>query len=379
LRREAKMFIVSNFSATTLRWWFSQIDDIDFNPGFQRKGNVWSTYDEAFLIDSILNGFDMPKIYIADFRRGDNPLNSSEKAFAIIDGKQRMNAMYKFFKGELCLNNDFEYFKNPSLELAGMNYDELAYDYPEIVSLFDNYNLSIMMVETDDKLMISQLFRRLNKGRSLTGAEVRNAITSKTAEIIRKIARTSFFKKNINFSTTRGQDLNVAAKVLLIESNGQFVETKRGNLDRFAEEDKDYLSDLEISAEKTRQVLRHMHGVFQDKDILLRSPGPITIYYWFVRENYKVYKDYIRPFLMFFQDELKENKKRMKAGRSDLDPDLSSYEIMNRSTNDQISLVGRYNIISKWFEQYLQEHYRGHNDTRKKGKIVLVRNFPDTI
>jgi len=34
--------------------------------------------DKQYLIDSILNGFDVPKIYVADFTWGDSPLHSQK-------------------------------------------------------------------------------------------------------------------------------------------------------------------------------------------------------------------------------------------------------------------------------------------------------------
>lgn len=32
-----------------------------------RKGGIWSERDKAYLIDSIINGFDIPKFYLSDF------------------------------------------------------------------------------------------------------------------------------------------------------------------------------------------------------------------------------------------------------------------------------------------------------------------------
>jgi len=51
-------------------WWASQRSKIDMVPVYQRQGRLWSRGDKAFLIDSILNGYDIPKIYMADFTVG---------------------------------------------------------------------------------------------------------------------------------------------------------------------------------------------------------------------------------------------------------------------------------------------------------------------
>src|SRR5258705_11636595 len=101
--RPAK-FKVSSFDAKTLLWWRGRRDKIDMDPPYQRRGRLWSDADKAYLIDSILNGFDVPKLYVADFTWGQSPLNTKRLPYAIIDGKQRFEAIYDFFDGRITLN-----------------------------------------------------------------------------------------------------------------------------------------------------------------------------------------------------------------------------------------------------------------------------------
>src|SRR5687768_59510 len=98
------VFTVRIFDPRTLSWWNAERDQIDMTPGFQRRGGLWSSTDKAFLIDSILNGFDIPKIYIADFTYVDTHLNVNRKPYAIIDGKQRLEAIFDFFDNRIVLN-----------------------------------------------------------------------------------------------------------------------------------------------------------------------------------------------------------------------------------------------------------------------------------
>jgi hypothetical protein len=44
-------------------WWVTQKKNIDMSPTYQRRGNIWSDADKAYLIDTILNDYDIPKIY----------------------------------------------------------------------------------------------------------------------------------------------------------------------------------------------------------------------------------------------------------------------------------------------------------------------------
>ena len=92
-----KKFHVRTFETRTLSWWRTQRSKIDFDPPYQRRGHLWSKADKAYLIDSILNGFDVPKVYIADFTWGSSALNQKKLPYAIIDGKQRFEAILDFF------------------------------------------------------------------------------------------------------------------------------------------------------------------------------------------------------------------------------------------------------------------------------------------
>ncbi len=69
------MFEVTSFDAKSLSWWYYNRDKIDMEPIYQRKGNIWNDHSRAFLIDSILNSFDIPKLYIADFVLQNSSLN----------------------------------------------------------------------------------------------------------------------------------------------------------------------------------------------------------------------------------------------------------------------------------------------------------------
>ena len=57
-----------------LIWWYNRRSSIDMNPPYQRRGRLWSASDKAYLVDSISNGFDVPKLYMADFQLGESPL-----------------------------------------------------------------------------------------------------------------------------------------------------------------------------------------------------------------------------------------------------------------------------------------------------------------
>lgn len=348
------MFKVQPFPMRTLSWWYDERDNIDMSPIYQRRGGLWSPKDRSFLIDSILNDFDIPKIYVADFTYVNTPLNKNNKSYAIVDGKQRFEAIFDFFDGKLLLDTDFKFFSNESLKLGGLGYRDLVSRYPKLASKFENFNLSVVSVITDEEDKINELFIRLNRSRPLTGAEIRNAMKGLVPPLLRKIVRNTFFQSCIKFKVDRGQDLNVSAKILLIEFRGEFVDTKKANLDRFAEEG--MLSEttrFERADQRLRVVLNHMVDVFTDRDPLLSSPGPIPLYYWFIKNKPYDFNKSIREFLVMFDYERRENKKRFKKGLDNVDEELLSYDVMNRSVDDKQSLLGRYRILNRRFANFL--------------------------
>ncbi|MGD0536919.1 MAG: DUF262 domain-containing protein [Verrucomicrobiota bacterium] len=348
----AKTFRIEPFQAHTLTWWKARRSKIDVDPPYQRRGRLWSDTDKAYLIDSILNGYDVPKLYMADFTWGDSQLNRKKLPYAIIDGKQRLEAIFDFFDGRVVLNDDFVYVVDPTLALGGLGYPDLQKNFPEIAESFDEYNLLVMSVSAQDEGPIHELFVRLNRSKSLTGAEIRNAMTGPAPEVIRHIAKHDFFTNNVSFQVTRGQDLNASAKVLLFERDKDMRETKKRNLDDFVKATARRPDDqLELSGRRVVDVLDKMSEIFLPKDKLLSSAGVFPVYYWFVRNQAEENHHRIRKFLVDFETLRKANRILIsKTPASKLiDSELTEYDSFNRSTNDQRSHKGRYDILKRRF------------------------------
>ena len=354
------MFTIRNFESKTLSWWYDERDNIDLNPSYQRKGRLWSTKDKSYLIDSIINGFDMPKIYVADFTFLNSQLNEKRKPYAVVDGKQRLEAMFDFFKGDLTLDKGFIYLENPTLNLAGLGYKDLKAKFPKVASKFDNFNLSVISIITDSDAMINEMFIRLNKSKPLTGAELRNAMKGVVPKLTREIIKHSFFTNKIRFNINRGQDSNVATKLLLIEFRGKFVDTKKIHLDKLVDDAvAAETSNLDTSFKNINRVLGYMDDSFVNKDTLLASSGLVPVFYWLYRTYGKESKDKIRNFLVHFEQKRKETRK-ITVKDSEGNPliigtenyNYFNFDRLSKSLNDQASLQGCYNILDlqwvKW-------------------------------
>ncbi len=322
------------------------------DPPYQRRGRLWSTADKAYLIDSILNGFDVPKVYVADFTWGDSALNIKKLPYAIIDGKQRFEAVFDFFDGKLVLQDDFVLEVSPDLKLGGLGYRDLVKNYPKVAETFDSYPLHVMSVYADVESPIRELFVRLNRSKPLTGAEVRNAMSGPAPEVIRQIAAHEFFTEIVRFSVQRGQDLNAAAKVLLFEYYGKPQETKKRSLDDFVSNTTDEPQGrLELAARHAMDVLEDMGNVFLPRDSLLGSAGIVPVYYWLVRGLSPQELTRVRSFLVEFEKLRAQNRKMLQWSPKDsaVDQRLVEYDNYQRSTNDASSHQGRFRILTERF------------------------------
>lgn len=356
-----KIFKIEQHQTRTLKWWNSRRDRIDFDPPYQRKGRLWSESDKAYLIDSILNGFDVPKLYLADFQFGDSELNAKRLPYAIIDGKQRLEAIFDFFDNRLTLDTHFVWRMDPKLKLGGLSLRDLQNRFNVVAEEFENANLSIMSVFTDDETLINDLFVRLNRSKSLTGAEIRNAYSGPVVEVIRNLSKHVLFEENIKFSTLRAGDQNAAAKVLLFEYRGELLSTKKSDLDSFAKSDTVDREKLELAARRVVDTFDEMREVFIPNDSLLSSSGVFPVYYWLIREIYPIYLEDVRPFLVWFERIRKDsrNLEREHGEGHGINPTYSFYDTLNRSTNDGSSHVGRHRVLKEQFLQYLKEMYQG--------------------
>lgn len=331
------IFVVRPFSTTSIGWWYAERDQIDLSPSYQRKSGVWAPKDKAYLIDSVINGYDMPKFYIADFSYAGSELNSANRPYAVIDGRQRFEAIFDFMDGRVSLNSDMKYLADKSIRLAGMTIRDMEREHPRIVKRIESFNLSVMSVITNQADRINDLFVRLNKSKPLTGAEVRSAMAGDVPRYIRAISNHVFFASAVGFSNLRKQHENVAAKLLILEHRGSFVETKKTNLDRFVAEAILTESSFAQSADRVIKNLDVMYRVFKLGNPLLKSSGMLPVYYWLSREFGDSY---------IFVDMLVEFERFRVDNKSH--PAVIAFNSVSRSTNDEFSYQIRHYVLREF-------------------------------
>ncbi len=172
-------------------------------PDWQRE-EVWDLARKQLLIDSILRGWRLPKFYFL-------VSNSNPPTYDVVDGQQRLAAIFEF------LDNELELSADTAVRFGGKLYKELS---PEISDQVDDFVIDYDEIQdaTDDDLM--EFFQRLQNGLDLNSSEKLNAIQSNLKDFCRKMARHDFFKKHVAFSDKRYAHFDVMAKVATLEVEG---------------------------------------------------------------------------------------------------------------------------------------------------------------
>ena len=139
-----------------------------------QRGKVWSRAQQALLIDSLLRNFDIPKIFVR--QRSDG----SKYLFDVIDGKQRLTAIWLFASDDVRLLRNSEKF--PGLgDLGGKCWSELPADAQDKLQFS---NITITKIEQATEEEIHELFLRLQRGEPLNAAEKRNAMRGNVRDFV---------------------------------------------------------------------------------------------------------------------------------------------------------------------------------------------------
>ncbi|MFQ5873492.1 MAG: DUF262 domain-containing protein [Dehalococcoidia bacterium] len=130
------------------------------NPEFQRRNN-WPASAKRYLIDTLLRGLPMPRLYIRTVTDPKSKISYRE----VVDGQQRLRTITEFIDGEFTLGRD-------AREFAGKKYQDLEEDEQR---RFLSYEVSVeQLFDASDDLVLD-IFHRLNAyGLSVNPQELRH-------------------------------------------------------------------------------------------------------------------------------------------------------------------------------------------------------------
>lgn len=102
MKEGSEMSKFLNTTTQTIVWFKKKNEsgELQMKPPFQRNP-VWTHPQKSYLIDSILNGFPVPEIYMQEYVDE----TGSEKHI-IIDGQQRIRTCLEFIEGNFEIKAD---------------------------------------------------------------------------------------------------------------------------------------------------------------------------------------------------------------------------------------------------------------------------------
>ena len=344
-------FQCSELADSTVMIMFLEKDKIFLDPPYQRSGEIWNLYKKQLLIDSLINGFDIPKLYLHEYEKAQR-MDGRLYKYAIVDGKQRFTAMWEFMSGGFNLSDEIQFLAEPTIRLAGLSYDDLSREHPRIHARFTGRRLSVISIRTSDTDLIEDMFSRLNEAVPLNAAERRNAFGGPLTPIIRDLAGHEFFADRLAISSSRYRHYDLACKFLYLQDQGKPVETKKFTLDGFVVDfaKRQLKARAQTLRQETTAVLDTMRAVFKAKDPLLKSPGIAAVYYLLFSDANRCGKQpeaigLTRDRFQAFQGEIESNRRLAENDLAKAQFELLEFDRLSQTPNDASSIEYRLKIL----------------------------------
>ena len=216
----------------------------------------WTLYQKQLFIDSLIRGFDIPKLYFHEL------INNGIEVYYVVDGQQRINAIKQFIDNEFVLRVDADPVQG--IDVAGKTYDEL--DIPFTTMNIDNRNLDIVFLTNYSSDLINDLFLRLQSMTALNAAEKRKVIPGNMPKVVKKISQHNILKnkKYIAITARREGHQNVVAAIIHQIIHGEIVDIRPVSIGNTYNQ----YSDITINhcaVKKVKQAFQFLINAFQNK------------------------------------------------------------------------------------------------------------------
>lgn len=159
---------------------------IDITPKYQRRER-WDKTRQSALIESFLLNIPVPPIFLAEDEYG---------KYSVIDGKQRITAIFNFIKKDMKLVN-LEKFK----ELENFTFQDLPSQLNNALKIRP-YLRVITLLKQSDPVLKYEVFNRLNTGGiTLLPQEIRNAAYGGNLnDLIIDLTENKFLQRQFNIN-----------------------------------------------------------------------------------------------------------------------------------------------------------------------------------
>jgi hypothetical protein len=230
---------------------------LELAPQFQRNA-VWPRAAKAYLIDTILNERPIPLLF---FQRTTSA-QSGRASYRVVDGQQRLRAIFEFMDGRLKLS------ETKRADLKDKTYTQLPGWAKEQIL---QYDLSVQELSGYNDKDIRDMFVRMNKYVvKLSPQEVRHARKQgKFAKFVETLGQLPFWRDNRVFSPkqiNRFRAVEFCAEVAILLQEGP--QDKKDAIDVYYQK---YASKVPFAADVRNRLNEYLHWIGQSLPELSKS------------------------------------------------------------------------------------------------------------
>lgn len=264
---DSRTYSVSDF----IEW--REKKQLELSPKFQRK-SVWSDDARSFLMDTIITGKPIPKIFM---RQTINPLTKTSTR-EVVDGQQRLRTILSF------VNDGFVISKRHNKKYGGLKFSELGTVDDSIQTELLSYEISVDLLVNLPDSEILDIFSRLNSyAVTLNEQEKINANHFGEFKILAdKVAfnHNDFWVKNRILTANqvvRMMDVQLAADLLVAMIHG--IITKKTLKNYYKDFEKDFPHSSRLLEQQFDWTISYIGQVFPNSSLPNSEFSRVHIFY----------------------------------------------------------------------------------------------------
>lgn len=226
---------------------------------YQRK-KVWGDKDNVRLVETILLDLVIPEIFMWDY---DTDPNTGKTITHIVDGQQRINAIFEYIAGKYKLQKKYLIDE----EIKNKYGDKFFYDLDnDTKKAIWSYEMSIVNLDKHfSRDEVRNMFYRLNlTDYSLNEQEKRKSWDSEFGKISEELANEIFWQEYKIFSAAdirRMKDVEYCSSILLLAREGIIDQTKGERLDQIYRELGEEYRDSKEDVEKVHNAMELIKSI----------------------------------------------------------------------------------------------------------------------
>ncbi len=256
---------------------FEQEQVLRVNHEYQR-GLRWNEMQKRMFIDSIFRGYSIPAFYFHKKQTSTVPFQNTH--FDIVDGQQRIDAIYSFSEDAFALLDPSEdssfrfpnFVKDIPCPWGGNRFGELP---KEIQDQLKNHKVVVYEITTENENTIRDLFIRLQGGTPLTPQDKRDSWPGNFTEFVLKTGGKSgvdkwyglpLFKEISAGNESRKRQLVAQIFMLFwkVKNEMKFCDIKSANIDEFYHSQVDF-DETSNEARRFEKICGILYEAFRGK------------------------------------------------------------------------------------------------------------------